>query len=55
MFTTMSVRANEITDDGVSALIGASIATENAPKRAIQATLSIYSEAIRFNDQREKR
>jgi len=47
---------NELTGDGVMALFGAPIALEDAPQRAIRASLSIHREMVQFNDKmrREK-
>jgi hypothetical protein len=36
--------ANEVTGDGIMALFGAPVALEEAPQRAIRASLSIYRE-----------
>ncbi len=47
---------NELTGDGVMALFGAPIALEDAPQRAIRASLSIHRELVQFNEKmrREK-
>jgi len=47
---------NELTGDGVMALFGAPIALEDAPQRAIRASLTIHREMVQFNDKmrREK-
>jgi class 3 adenylate cyclase len=47
---------NELTGDGVMALFGAPIAQEDAPQRAIRASLAIHREMVQFNDRmrREK-
>jgi len=47
---------NELTGDGVMALFGAPIALEDAPQRAIRASLAIHREMVQFNDRmrREK-
>jgi predicted ATPase/class 3 adenylate cyclase len=47
---------NEFTGDGVMALFGAPIALEDAPQRAIRASLAIHREIVQFNDRmrREK-
>jgi class 3 adenylate cyclase len=46
----------ELKGDGVMALFGAPIAQEDAPQRAIRASLSIHREMVQFNDKmrREK-
>ena len=41
---------NEMTGDGVMALFGAPIALEDAPERAVRASLAIHREMKRFND-----
>ncbi|MBW2096629.1 MAG: AAA family ATPase [Deltaproteobacteria bacterium] len=41
---------NEMTGDGIMALFGAPIALEDAPQRAIRASLAIHREMARFND-----
>ena len=47
---------NELTGDGIMALFGAPIALEDAPQRAIRASLAIHREMVQFNDKmrREK-
>ena len=40
---------NEMTGDGVMALFGAPIALENAPERALRASLAIHREMASFN------
>jgi len=47
---------NELTGDGIMALFGAPIALEDAPQRAIRASLAIHREMVQFNDRmrREK-
>jgi class 3 adenylate cyclase/tetratricopeptide (TPR) repeat protein len=47
---------NELTGDGIMALFGAPIALEDAPQRAIRASLAIHREMTQFNDKmrREK-
>jgi class 3 adenylate cyclase/tetratricopeptide (TPR) repeat protein len=47
---------NEFTGDGVMALFGAPIALEDAPQRAIRASLAIHQEMVQFNERmrREK-
>ncbi len=47
---------NELTGDGVMALFGAPIALEDAPQRAIRASLTIHREMVQFNEKmrREK-
>jgi class 3 adenylate cyclase/tetratricopeptide (TPR) repeat protein len=47
---------NEFTGDGIMALFGAPIALEDAPQRAIRASLAIHREIVQFNDKvsREK-
>jgi class 3 adenylate cyclase/tetratricopeptide (TPR) repeat protein len=41
---------NELKGDGVMALFGAPIALEDAPQRAIRASLTIHRELVQFND-----
>ena len=41
---------NELTGDGIMALFGAPIALEDAPQRAIRASLSIHRELVLFNE-----
>ena len=41
---------NEMTGDGILALFGAPIALEDAPQRAIQSSLAIHHEMVRFNN-----
>jgi class 3 adenylate cyclase/tetratricopeptide (TPR) repeat protein len=41
---------NEMTGDGIMALFGAPIALEDAPQRAIQSSLAIHREIVRFNN-----
>jgi class 3 adenylate cyclase/tetratricopeptide (TPR) repeat protein len=41
---------NEMTGDGIMALFGAPIAYEDAPQRAIRASLAIHRDVARFND-----
>ncbi len=41
---------NELTGDGIMALFGAPIALEDAPQRAIRASLAIHREMVQFND-----
>src|SRR4030042_3470268 len=47
---------NELTGDGGMALFGAPIALEDAPQRAIRASLAIHREMVQFNEKmrREK-
>jgi class 3 adenylate cyclase/tetratricopeptide (TPR) repeat protein len=47
---------NEFTGDGVMGLFGAPIALEDAPQRAIRASLAIHREIVQFNERmgREK-
>ena len=47
---------NELTGDGIMALFGAPIAQEDAPQRAIRASLAIHREMVQFNEKmrREK-
>jgi class 3 adenylate cyclase len=47
---------NELKGDGIMALFGAPIALEDAPQRAIRASLAIHRELVQFNDRpwREK-
>ncbi len=47
---------NELNGEGVMALFGAPIALEDAPQRAIRASLAIHQEMVQFNDKmrREK-
>jgi predicted ATPase/class 3 adenylate cyclase len=47
---------NELTGDGIMALFGAPIAQEDAPQRAIRASLAIHRDLVQFNDKlrREK-
>jgi class 3 adenylate cyclase/tetratricopeptide (TPR) repeat protein len=47
---------NELTGDGIMALFGAPIALEDAPQRAIRASLAIHREMVQFNEKlrREK-
>jgi class 3 adenylate cyclase/tetratricopeptide (TPR) repeat protein len=47
---------NELKGDGVMALFGAPIALEDAPQRAIRASLTIHRELVQFNEKmrREK-
>jgi class 3 adenylate cyclase/tetratricopeptide (TPR) repeat protein len=47
---------NEFTGDGIMALFGAPIALEDAPQRAIRASLAIHQEVVQFNERmrREK-
>jgi class 3 adenylate cyclase/tetratricopeptide (TPR) repeat protein len=47
---------NEFTGDGIMALFGAPIALEDAPQRAIRASLAIHREIVQFNEKirREK-
>ena len=47
---------NEFTGDGIMALFGAPIALEDAPQRAIWASLAIHREIVQFNERmrREK-
>jgi predicted ATPase/class 3 adenylate cyclase len=47
---------NEFTGDGIMALFGAPIAQEDAPQRAIRASLAIHREIVQFNERmrREK-
>ena len=47
---------NEFTGDGIMALFGAPIALEDAPQRAIRASLAIHREIVQFNERmrREK-
>ncbi|MGD9018075.1 MAG: adenylate/guanylate cyclase domain-containing protein [Desulfobacterales bacterium] len=45
---------NEMTGDGIMALFGAPIAYEDAPQRAIRASLSIHREVTRFNDRMQR-
>jgi class 3 adenylate cyclase/tetratricopeptide (TPR) repeat protein len=47
---------NEFTGDGIMALFGAPIALEDAPQRAIRASLAIHWEIVQFNEKmrREK-
>ena len=40
---------NEMTGDGIMALFGAPIALENAPERALRASLAIHREMASFN------
>jgi len=44
---------NEMTGDGIMALFGAPIAIEDAPQRAIRASLAIHREMAKFNDEIE--
>lgn len=41
---------NELTGDGIMALFGAPIALEDAPQRAIRASLAIHREMVLFNE-----
>ncbi len=41
---------NEMTGDGIMALFGAPIALEDAPQRAIQSSLAIHREMVKFSD-----
>jgi class 3 adenylate cyclase/tetratricopeptide (TPR) repeat protein len=41
---------NEMTGDGIMALLGAPIALEDAPQRAIRSAMAIHREMARFND-----
>jgi len=41
---------NEMTGDGIMALLGAPIALEDAPQRAIRSSLAIHREMARFSD-----
>lgn len=41
---------NELTGDGIMALFGAPIALEDAPQRAIRASLAIHREMVQFNE-----
>jgi class 3 adenylate cyclase len=41
---------NEFTGDGIMALFGAPIALEDAPQRAIRASLAIHREIVQFNE-----
>ncbi|MBM4332453.1 MAG: zinc-ribbon domain-containing protein [Deltaproteobacteria bacterium] len=47
---------NELTGDGIMALFGAPIAQEDAPQRAIRASLAIHRDLVQFNEKmrREK-
>ncbi|MBI4765825.1 MAG: AAA family ATPase [Deltaproteobacteria bacterium] len=47
---------NEFTGDGIMAFFGAPIALEDAPQRAIRASLAIHREIVQFNERmrREK-
>jgi class 3 adenylate cyclase/tetratricopeptide (TPR) repeat protein len=47
---------NELKGDGIMALFGAPIALEDAPQRAIRASLAIHRELVQFNEKmrREK-
>ncbi|NNK85462.1 MAG: AAA family ATPase, partial [Desulfobacterales bacterium] len=45
---------NEMTGDGIMALFGAPIAIEDAPQRAIRASLAIHREMAKFNDEIEE-
>jgi class 3 adenylate cyclase/tetratricopeptide (TPR) repeat protein len=45
---------NEFTGDGVMALFGAPIALEDAPQRAIRASLAIHREIVQFNERMRK-
>jgi len=49
-------KVNEFTGDGIMALFGAPIALEDAPQRAIRASLAIHQEIVQFNEKmrREK-
>jgi class 3 adenylate cyclase/tetratricopeptide (TPR) repeat protein len=42
---------NEMTGDGILALVGAPIAGEDAPQRAIRSAYSIHKEIAKFNDE----
>jgi class 3 adenylate cyclase len=44
---------NELRGDGILALFGAPIALEDAPQRAIQASIAIHREIIRFNEKQK--
>jgi class 3 adenylate cyclase/tetratricopeptide (TPR) repeat protein len=45
---------NEFTGDGIMALFGAPIALEDAPQRAIRASLAIHREIVQFNERMRK-
>ncbi|MBI4763916.1 MAG: AAA family ATPase [Deltaproteobacteria bacterium] len=45
---------NEFTGDGIMALFGAPIALEDAPQRAIRASLAIHREIVQFNERKRK-
>ena len=45
---------NEMTGDGIMALFGAPVALEEAPQRAIRASLSIHREMVRLTDKLHK-
>jgi class 3 adenylate cyclase len=45
---------NEMTGDGIMALFGAPVALEEAPQRAIRASLSIHQEMARLTDRIKK-
>ena len=45
---------NEMTGDGIMALFGAPIAIEDAPQRAIRASLAIHREMAKFSDEIDK-
>ncbi len=44
---------NELRGDGILALFGAPIALEDAPQRAIQASIAIHREIARFNEKQK--
>ncbi|MDJ0720231.1 MAG: adenylate/guanylate cyclase domain-containing protein [Desulfobacterales bacterium] len=45
---------NEMTGDGIMALFGAPIAYEDAPQRAIRASLGIHREIVRFSERMQR-
>jgi class 3 adenylate cyclase/tetratricopeptide (TPR) repeat protein len=45
---------NEFTGDGIMALFGAPIALEDAPQRALRASLAIHREIVQFNERIRK-
>jgi len=45
---------NEMTGDGIMALFGAPIALEDAPQRAIRASLAIHRAMVKFSDKVEQ-
>jgi class 3 adenylate cyclase/tetratricopeptide (TPR) repeat protein len=45
---------NEFTGDGIMALFGAPIALEDAPQRAIRASLAIHREIVQFNERMKR-